>query len=360
MFLISVCIPTFNNAEYLEESIASALNQDYRNIEIVIVDDGSTDTTKHIVRGITDPRIRYVYKEHSNTPDTRNRAIKEALGEYILWLDSDDVLLTEVISSYIKIVDARTDVIYGDLYITDACLNIKKECIYANWQNKNTELLSSLVHADRIPNSSTLIKKSLFDKVGPYDTSFTRAHDYEFWTRAAKQASFKHVGKTVLKWRWHNSNMSSGSVAIDTRYEARIVKNMLKMYPLQELFPGLSWHAAAINCIQAQAYLLVVKRLLTLLDLHGALDYAQISLQLNPASQIQDIIQAIQAFISKYPDKAHIARASSQCMASIAAMEAHLNTAIKICRPHGYRNPAAFSRKLISAIAERWRKAYKS
>jgi len=74
-----------------------------------------------------------------------------------------------------------------------------------------------------------------------YDKNFTRAHDYAFWCQICDKATFKHVGETVCKWRWHKSNMSSGSVDIDYSYEVKIARRMLERYDIKELFPQFDW-----------------------------------------------------------------------------------------------------------------------
>lgn len=90
---LSVVIPAHNRARYLEEAIASAFAQEYQDMEVLVVDDGSTDDTPQVVSRFQDPRLRYLTKEKTGAPDTRNRGIAEARGRWILWLDSDDVLL---------------------------------------------------------------------------------------------------------------------------------------------------------------------------------------------------------------------------------------------------------------------------
>jgi len=90
---ISICIFTYNREAYLKESILSALYQNYSNFEVLVIDDGSTDNSRNLIKSINDARLKYVYKRHTGAPDTRNRAIKEAIGDYIIWLGSDDKII---------------------------------------------------------------------------------------------------------------------------------------------------------------------------------------------------------------------------------------------------------------------------
>src|SRR5690606_31222133 len=88
---ISICVPTYNRGNYIEATLRSALESVYSNYEIVVVDDGSTDETAAVVKRLSSEKIRYVLKEHNGGPGTRNRCVAEAKGDFILWLDSDDL-----------------------------------------------------------------------------------------------------------------------------------------------------------------------------------------------------------------------------------------------------------------------------
>ncbi len=92
--LISVIIPTYNRANFLGEAIESVLSQTYKNLEVIIIDDGSTDDTRQLIEKYTDKRIIYLYQEHGGTSAARNKGIQEAKGEYIAFLDSDDIWLS--------------------------------------------------------------------------------------------------------------------------------------------------------------------------------------------------------------------------------------------------------------------------
>ena len=112
---------------------------------------------------------------------------------------------------------------------------------YDDFAGQNGLLLARLVHANPLPLPGSLMRRSLAQEAGGFDVEFTRAHDYEFWTRLAPVARFRHVPFLAVQWRWHDSNMSSGSVARDLSFEARVVERLLARHPLTELFPDLPW-----------------------------------------------------------------------------------------------------------------------
>jgi len=297
---ISICIPTYNRANYITETIQSIIPQIQDDMEIIIADDGSTDNTHNIIEAFNNPQIKYFIKDHTNSPDTRNLCINKSSGKYILWIDSDDVLLPSAINAYINVIETypNADILYGNLYITDSELNIQKELIYEEWYKRNNELISSLLWGNYIPNPASLIKKSLYDRVGLYDVTFNRAHDYEFWTRAVKNAVFKHLDMFVLKWRWHNSNMSAETVKIDTSYEARIVHNMLNIYPLEMIFANIIKDNMNKTVFTVSAYMLLIKRLIILKDYNGALLYVNKCSDLYNFEELEKLKMSILEIIS--------------------------------------------------------------
>ena len=236
-------IPTHNRAQFVAQAVHSALAQEFRDLEVVVVDDGSTDNTADVMAEIKDPRLRYLPKPKSNAPDTRNRCIDAAKGEWLLWLDSDDLLLPGWVARVASLIEAGTpaDVYYGNLEVVDARARRLQILRYDDFAGQNGLLLARLVHANPLPLPGSLMRRSLAQEAGGFDVEFTRAHDYEFWTRLAPVARFRHVPFLAVQWRWHDSNMSSGSVARDLSFEARVVERLLARHPLTELFPDLPW-----------------------------------------------------------------------------------------------------------------------
>jgi len=241
--LISVVIPTHNRSRYVVEAVNSALTQEFQDLEVVVVDDGSIDHTADILAEIDDPRFRYVPKPKSNAPDTRNRCIAATRGPWLLWLDSDDMLLPGWLARLGSILQAgaEADVYYGNLEVVDARGRRQNIIRYEDFAGKNALLLSRLVHANPLPLPGSLVRKALLEEVGGFDVEFTRAHDYELWTRLAPLARFKHVPFLAIQWRWHDGNMSSGSVQRDLSFDAKVVQRLLTRHPLKDLFPDLPW-----------------------------------------------------------------------------------------------------------------------
>jgi len=283
---ISICIPTYNRANLIADAIDSVLAQQYLNYEIIVLDDGSTDNTANVIAGYHEPRLRYIRKEHSGAPATRNRCIAEAKGEFIVWLDSDDVLLPGTLYAYVDAINkaADVDVLYGDLIVADAYLNERRILAYKDWYGKPKELISSLISENPIPNPGVMIRKNCYEQFGNYDESFKRAHDYEFWTRIAGRATFKHIGTVVTKWRLHDSNWAGGKVKVDFSYEARVVKKILERYSLHEIYPDINW-GESNNKAESAAFSRMAMQLMQWGDIDTAIQYLQKSQELFPTEQ---------------------------------------------------------------------------
>lgn len=344
--LISILIPTYNRAQFLPDAISSALSQNYPDFEVIVVDDGSNDETPDTVNKFSDTRLRYFRKKHSGAPATRNRCISEAKGEFLVWLDSDDMLQPDVLMSY---ADALTktpdaDVLYGDLIVTDAHFRPTSGVHYQDWYGRNGDLLANLLHSNCIPNPGTIVRKSLYEKLGMYDESFRRAHDYELWTRFALKATFKRLPIKVVKWRWHDSNMSSGSVQYDTSFDARIIHNMLETYALSELFPTMDWRGKDQDKILASVYLIIAQRLLELKDVAGACEYLGKSHEVIPNP---DTLQLRDKLLSSpSPTELPVAPIASNPFPS----NQETTTIFSINRKHPVSAPANDNKPLVSII----------
>lgn len=271
---VSVVIITYNRAHYVADAVSSALSQTSPPLEVVVVDDGSTDRTAAVMAQFPQDRVRYVPKEHSGIAATRNRGLREARGEFILWLDSDDMLLPHTISLYRATLSEfpDVDVIYGDLYVTDARLSPKSVSRYADFHGKSSLLVAEMMKGSVIPNPGTLVRRHCFERVGGYDETYLGAEDYEWWTRLAGAASFKHAGANVVTFRSHGGNKSTDSVTVDS--SVRVVRGMLERYSLRELYPDIDWQGLTAAQAEASASLLIAVRLANLHDLDGASHYA--------------------------------------------------------------------------------------
>jgi len=272
----SICVPTFNRAQFIEQTLASAFSQTHQNFEIVVVDDGSTDGTAGVMKRITDPRVRFIVKEHSGGPETRNRCIAEARGEFLVWLDSDDILLPDTLARYAAALreHPQVDVLYGNLQVADDQLNVVERWVYGDYHGWGATLLGDTVIENRIPNVCTLVRKSCYARVGGYNPAFPRAHDYEFWTRLTPVASFKSVNADVGIYRRHEQSLSKVRQQVTTAYEAQAVQAMLERHSLRALFPSCHSIGTPTAHGEARAWLIAALVMMKYGELASAVEFA--------------------------------------------------------------------------------------
>ena len=244
--LISICIPSYNRAHLVGESVDSALAQTWPHFEVIIVDDGSTDETADIVARYVaaDPRVHYEKKpQNSGRSDTRNRCVALASGEYVLWLADDDVLAPDALEHYVAELDADPglDVVYGNLQLWESGSDEKLDPFEAqDWTGREAEMPGAFLRGSVVPDGGSIIRRRLYAECGNYDREFVRAQDYEFWTRVAGRARFKKIDHTVYFYRKHDSNVSFGRF-VDLSYDSKIIRRHLARHSLEVLFPELDW-----------------------------------------------------------------------------------------------------------------------
>lgn len=205
---VSVVMPVYNSAKYVFESITSVLNQSYKNIELIIINDGSTDDSDYIIKKFrTEPKIKYIYQDNKGPSATRNCGILSSKGNYIAFLDSDDVWLEDKLERQLqKIKQDGADIIYSDRFNIDIDGNIisrKKPLFYSG------NIIEALYIDNFICLSSSLLRKDVFKKVGLFNESLHMSEDYEFWLRAALQCTFCFVDEALVKYRIHPNQSSA-------------------------------------------------------------------------------------------------------------------------------------------------------
>ncbi len=211
--LVSVITPTYNRGEVLKETIQSVLNQTYHNFEYIIVDDGSTDNTKEIVQSFKDKRIKYINQQHVGTPASgRNNGIKNAKGEFIAFLDSDDIWFPQKLEIQLKEFQKNADIL---ILATNGIIIPMRP--YRKYLSLKKNLVVSFRHlivnrVNPIMNSSVLIKRTAIEAIGLIDEEpFIRAsEDYDYWLRVLKYRdnSILVLKQILVKYRVHSFNIT--------------------------------------------------------------------------------------------------------------------------------------------------------
>ena len=211
--LISVVIPAYNAEQFLDETLESVLSQTYENWECIIVNDGSTDNTESVVKKWCekDARFRYFYKENSGASDTRNFGIKETRGEYIAFLDADDILTSDNLEVRINVlIEQNVDLVATKLqHFTDKLPKVSKNNARQDVLYYAKEGLTQLMAFNKVTPSTVLCKKSVMDEVGGF-TWHKKAEDLHCWLKVLF-AGYKiyRLGEYYAYRRMHNNSWSS-------------------------------------------------------------------------------------------------------------------------------------------------------
>lgn len=211
MTLVSVIIPTYNRADLLRGAVDSVLAQTYPNIEVIVVDNGSTDSTAEIMRSYShDARVQYIYQEGSGNPvSPRNLGVSQCRGQWIAFLDSDDEWLPGKIQLQMGCAsrDERIGLVYTDVWLTDMTGKIG-----GRYSDRHT-MVEGLVFEDLLRDnfmitSSVVIKRDLFERFNGFDAHFEIAHDLDLYLKVAAVARVGCVRVPLVRFRIHSLSLS--------------------------------------------------------------------------------------------------------------------------------------------------------
>lgn len=212
MKLVSIILPTFNGASrgFLEESIGSVLNQTYKNYELIIVDDGSNDDTRIFCeKYLKRPGIKYIYQENKGLAGARNTGIKMSKGEYICFIDDDDIWLKNKLKKQISFIKKHKDIKIGMVFTSIEFIEEDGRHRRNQSHIANGDIYKKLFYENIIDApSSVMIKKEVFNEVGLFKEEMKSCEDYEIWFRIAKKYHIYSLNEVLVKYRLHKKNMS--------------------------------------------------------------------------------------------------------------------------------------------------------
>ncbi|UJP04452.1 MAG: glycosyltransferase [Nitrosomonas sp.] len=230
----------FNHEKYIDEAIRSVLNQSVKDLELIVIDDGSTDQSQQIVKNFTDPRIRYYFQSNSGAAFTINRGISMAAGLYVAILNSDDTFHPERLAEALAVLESEPSVgafFSAYNYIDDASvitresqdiigtLNLPTFSVPASEHLINEEsdnwvltlLSGNVLHT----TSNLIIRTKLFDRIGMFE-SWRYVHDYEFFLRLCSKQRIYFARRPLLNYRFHGTNTLAENAARSV-YETNLV-----------------------------------------------------------------------------------------------------------------------------------------
>lgn len=217
--LVSIIIPVYNGGNYLREAIDSALQQSYTNIEIIVINDGSTDNgeTEQICLGYKD-KIRYYNKLNGGSSSALNFGISKMKGDWFSWLSHDDLYESDKLEEQINYINKNLfnsqDLKKHIIYSNSSLINSEGKLIHI-WPNMNIDhmnnyhiLLNSL-NKIKFNGCSFLIPKKVFTEIGVFREDMRLLNDYEFWTRLLINGyKFNYINKALVRGRIHSKQVS--------------------------------------------------------------------------------------------------------------------------------------------------------
>jgi glycosyltransferase involved in cell wall biosynthesis len=224
--LVSVIIPTYNRAGVLRRAVDSVLAQTYQDVELLVIDNGSTDQTSHVIAEYGD-RVMSVVQENRGVSSARNTGIRAASGEYVALLDSDDAWLPDKLARQLEVMTQHPEIPLchtEEIWIRRGVrVNpMKKHQKYGGY------IFSYCLPLCVISPSSVLIRRWLFEEVGEFDETFPACEDYELWLRITKTYPVSFLdAPLVVKYGGHSDQLSRQYWGLD-RFRIKALEKLLQ------------------------------------------------------------------------------------------------------------------------------------
>ncbi len=206
--LVSVVIPCYRQAHFLDEAIESVLAQSYPHLELVLVDDGSSDNTAAIAA--TYPGVHYIRQKNAGLSGARNAGLRHSLGKYLVFLDADDRLLPNALEAGLQCFASHPEsaFVYGHsrFVMFDGSQMPARQPIHV----EGDYYLALLRGTPIMAPASVMYRREIFELVGEFDTSLSPAADYALYYRVARQFPIRCHEQTIVEYRRHDTNMTRG------------------------------------------------------------------------------------------------------------------------------------------------------
>lgn len=224
--LVSVIIPLYNTEKYIEEAVKSILSQTYKNLEVIIIDDGSKDNSGNIVKRIDDKRIKLICQENSGMAAALNKGIAMAKGEYIARQDADDIAYPQRLEKQISFLQKNEHYAvvgtWAKVFSDD-----NKEHKAHQHPADNLTLKLFLLFDNPFVHSSMMIRKSVLDKIGNYDVKKSQlTQDYDLWSRIARDYEIANMPEMLQAYRKVTSGISHTTSDYSTRVVEQSIENI--------------------------------------------------------------------------------------------------------------------------------------
>ncbi len=210
--LVTFFIPSYNHIKYVEKSIISVCEQTYENLEVIVIDDGSTDGSSELISKLHEKyQFKYIHRPNKGLIKTLNEALEIANGEYFSWGGSDDIFFKDKVEKQVKFFEKNLDyaLCYGKMIFIDSNGNIIKEA--KTKHNDSGYVFDSLIYRCFITLPTVMVKTSVLKEFGGFDENFF-LEDYPLWLKISKKYQVGYLDEFLTYYRLHESNVSSNLV----------------------------------------------------------------------------------------------------------------------------------------------------
>ena len=235
---ISIIIPVYNGSDYLAEAIESSLAQTYKNIEILVINDGSRDSgkTARVAKKYL-PKIRYFAKKNGGVASAMNFGIKHMKGDYFSWLSHDDVYYPEKVAHQVAFIQKKSSktILYCDFELID---KMSQHIAFAKiTPPPSSQFVYNLIVKRFLHGCSLLIPREAFKEAGCFDITLKNAQDYELWLRMVRNGYiFTHQKEILLASRIHPNQGTNLRRDIQRQDEEYVYGQVLKEFKPREIF----------------------------------------------------------------------------------------------------------------------------
>lgn len=211
--LVSVVVPAWNAENFLEEAVNSVTAQTYKNIEIIIINDKSSDATGDLAEELAkkDRRIKVIHNNKNlGIGSNRKKGVSEAKGKYICWQDADDISFPDRIESQVKTleVDEKIGVIGGWLVFFDE----KGDGAIRKYSKNDIDLRRNVFKYNPVAQPASMFRKEVFDVVGQYNDKLRVSEDLEMFLRVGEKYNFANIQKPAIKYRQLKNSLTSSKL----------------------------------------------------------------------------------------------------------------------------------------------------
>jgi len=241
---VSVIIPTYNSVRYLTEAVDSVLAQTFQDLEVLVIDDGSTDGTERVMR-LYGPPVRYFRQENRGVAVARNRGIEESSGRYIAFLDADDTWYPHKLERQLAALESHREcrACYSAYLLVDQDLT---PLTVHRSKRQGSTLEDLLTIGNVVGCVSVLCERSLLAVVGGFDMTLSQCADWDMWVRLSALTEFLYLDEPLVMYRQHGANMSR-NVALLERDSLRVLEKGFAMPDLPNSLRARHRAAFALN-----------------------------------------------------------------------------------------------------------------